>query len=152
MATTKYITEMLKEMNDDPSTVSKYKDSVPLKILFGFAFRPEGKMLLPEGTPPFKKDAAPMGMSRGNLLMELKKLYVFLRKDVSAVRREQLFIQLLESVHPDEAALLIAVKDQALPKLYKKLTHKFVYENGFVPNEPEKKAAKNNGASTRASS
>ena len=149
---TKYVSEMLKEMNEDPSKVSAYKDSVPLKILFGFAYRPEGKMKLPDGDPPFKPDAAPIGMNPTNLLSEIKKLYVFVRDDISKVRREQLFIQLLESVHPDEAKVLLAVKDQDLSKVYKKITHKFAYDNGFVPNPPPEKKAKKDGASTRTSS
>jgi hypothetical protein len=149
---TKYISEMLKEINEDPKNVAKYKDSAALKILFGFAYRPEGKMLLPDGDPPFKPDAAPIGMNPTNLLSEIKKLYVFVRKDISKVRREQLFIQLLESVHPDEANVLLAVKDQDLSKVYKKITHKFAYENGFVPNPPPEKKAKKDGASTRTAS
>lgn len=154
MSNRKFVTEMLKDINEDPKKIVEYKDSVPLKILFGFAFRPEGKMLLPEGAPPYKPDAAPLGMSPGNLLMELKRLYVFLRKDIKASRREQLFIQLLESVHPDEAKLLIAVKDQDIPSVYKSITHKLVYEHGFVPNPPPEKTAKakKDGASARASS
>lgn len=148
---TKYLTEILNEINDDPKKVVNYKDSVPLKLLFGFAFRPEGKFLLPEGEPPYKPDAAPMGMSPGNLMMELKKLYVFVRPDIKAMRREQLFIQLLESVHPDEAKLLLAVKEQNITKIYKKLTHKFVFENGFIPNPPPEKVKKD-GASARAKS
>ena len=149
---TKYISEILKEINEDPKKVEAYKDSVPLKILFGFAYRPEGKMLLPEGDPPFKKDAAPIGMNPTNLLTEIKKLYVFVRQDISRVRREQLFIQLLESIHPDEAKVLLAVKDQDLSKVFKKITHKFAYDNGFVPNPPPEKKAKKDGASTRTSS
>lgn len=149
---TKYISEILKELNDDPKKVANYKDNVALKILFGFTYRPEGKMLLPEGDPPFKKDAAPIGMSPTNLLTEIKKLYVFVRNDIKTVRREQLFIQLLESIHPDEAKVLLAVKDQDLSKVYKKITHKFAYDNGFIPNPPPEKKAKKDGASTRTSS
>jgi hypothetical protein len=149
---TKYMSEMLKEINDDPSKVTSYKDSAPLKILFGFAYRPEGKFKLPDGDPPYKQDAAPIGLNPTSLLGEIKKLYVFLREDISNARREQLFIQLLESIHPDEAKLLLAVKDQDLSKVYKTITHKFVYDNGFVPNAPPEKKAKKDGASTRTSS
>ena len=151
---TKFVTEILTEINDNPKAIEKYKDSILLKLLFGFAFRPEGKFLLPEGDPPFKPDAAPIGMSPANIAMEIKKLYVFCRKDLKPARREQLFIQLLESVHPDEAKLILAIKEQNITKLYKKITHKLVYENGFIPNPPPEKQtkAKKDGASTRADS
>lgn len=151
---TKYMTEILSEINADPKKIADYKNSDQMKILFGFAFRPEGKFLLPEGDPPYRKDAAPLGMTPGNLMMELKKLYIFVRKDLKSSRREQLFIQLLEAVHPDEAKLLLAIKDQNITKLYKSITHKLVYENGFIPNPPPEKTpkAKKDGASARASS
>jgi hypothetical protein len=150
---TKYVTEMLEEINKDPKLIAKYKDSVPIKILFGFAFRPEGKFLLPETDPPYKPDAAPIGMSPANLLMELKKLYVFCRPDLKQLRREQLFIQLLEQVHPSEAKLILAVKDQDITRIYKNITHKLVYENGFIPNPPpEKRKTKKDGASAPADS
>lgn len=139
---TQYLTEILDEINKDPKAITKHKDSVNLKILFGYAFRPEGKFLLPEGTPPFKPDAAPIGMSKTNLIMELKRLYVFCRNDLSNTRREALFIQMLETMHPSEAKLLVAVKDQDIPGLYKKITHKLVYENGFIPNPPPEKPKK----------
>ena len=42
------------------------------------------------------------------------------------MRREQLFIQLLESVHPCEVKVLIGMKDRKLP--YKGVTRKLVAE------------------------
>ena len=139
---TQYLTEILDEINKDPKAITKHKDDTHLKILFGYAFRPEGKFLLPEGTPPFKPDAAPIGMTKTNITMELKRLYVFCRQDLSQNRREALFIQMLETVHPSEAKLLIAIKDQDITGLYKKITHKLVYEAGFIPNPPPEKPKK----------
>lgn len=139
---TQFITEILNEINEDPKKIAKYKGNRVLQDVFNFAFRPEGKFLLPEGEPPYKPDAAPLGMSPGNFAMESQKFYVFCRKDLKPVKREQLFIQLLENVHPSEAKLILAIKDQNLPKLYKKITHKVVYEAGWIPNPPPEKAPK----------
>ncbi|MGA1047362.1 MAG: DUF6433 family protein [Minisyncoccia bacterium] len=129
----KYLTEVLEEINADPKTIEKYKNDVALKILFEYAYLPEKKFDLPEGDPPYKPDDAPIGMSPANLRMEIKRLYIFKREDLKPLRREQLFINLLESVHPDEAKLLLAVKEQKLNKLYKKVTRKVVEEAGFIP-------------------
>lgn len=129
----KYLTEVLEEINSDPKTIEKYKNDVALKILFEYAYLPEKKFDLPEGDPPYKPDDAPIGMSPANLRMEMKRLYIFKREDLKPLRREQLFINLLESVHPDEAKLLLAVKEQKLNKLYKKVTRKVVEEAGFIP-------------------
>jgi len=129
----KYLTEVLEEINSDPKTIEKYKNDVALKMLLEYAYLPEKKFDLPEGDPPYKPDDAPIGMSPANLRMEIKRLYIFKREDLKPLRREQLFINLLESVHPDEAKLLLAVKEQKLNKLYKKVTRKVVEEAGFIP-------------------
>lgn len=129
----KYITEVLEEINSDPKVIEQYKTDMALKILLEYAFIPENKMDLPPGEPPYKPDAAPIGMSPANLRMEMKKLYVFKRQDLKPIKREQLFIDLLENVHPEEAKLLLAVKDQKLSKLYKKITRKVVENAGFIP-------------------
>lgn len=133
---TKYLTEILDEVNKDPSLLAKYRDYVPLKFIFQHAFIPEQKFDLPAGDPPFKPDPAPIGMSPANLIMETKKLYVFTKaKELNRVRKEQLFIQLLENVHPSEAKLLLAVKDQKLNKLYKKVTADLAADYGFIPRQ-----------------
>jgi hypothetical protein len=139
---TKYITEILTEINDDPKKVEMYKTSAALRILFEYAFDPEKKFILPDGEPPYKLDAAPIGMSPANIYQELKKFYVFCRKDLTPVRRETLFIQLLENVHPSEAKLLLAVKEQNLTKLYPKITHKLVHGAGFISVSPPSAAKK----------
>lgn len=131
---TKLITEMLSEINDNPVNITKYKDNGALRLIFEHAFDPNKKFFLPEGDPPFKEDAAPIGMSPANLHMEAKKLYVFCREDLNKVRRESLFIQLLEGLHPLESKLILAVKDQKLTKMYPKITQKLVSE--FFPTVP----------------
>ena len=41
---------------------------------------------------------------------------------LSTVRRETMFIQMLEGLHPDEADILCLVKDKALVRKYPKIT------------------------------
>jgi len=129
----KYLTEVLEEINSDPKTIDNYKTDMAVKLLFEYAYIPEKKFDLPAGNPPYKEDAAPIGMSPANLRMEIKKLYVFLREDLKPIKREQLFIDLLENVHPSEAKLLLAIKEQKLTKLYKKVTRSVVEKAGFIP-------------------
>ena len=139
---TKLVTEMLSEINSDPTTIVKYKDNGALRLIFEHAFDPNKKFFLPEGDPPFKEDAAPIGMSPANLHMEARKLYVFCREDLNKVRRESLFIQLLENVHPSEAKLILAIKDQKLTKMYPKITQKLVSETFPSIPAPEIKEKK----------
>ena len=141
---TKMITEMLEDINKDTSAIDKYKSHAGLKFLFKHAFEKEHKFVLPEGEPPFTQDAAPLGMSPANFLMEMRRLYVFTRTDLNSVKREGLFITLLEALHPSEAKVLIAVKDQNLNKLYPNITYQLVANAGMVnpestPAEPPKR-------------
>jgi len=129
---TKHIPEILKEINDNPKNLNEYINNYAIKMLLQYAFSPNAKLLLPDGSPPYKKDAAPIGMTPANFYQHIKKLYVFLRKDLSAVRREQLFIQMLEGIHESEAEILIAVKDQCLTKLYPNITAKLVASHGII--------------------
>jgi hypothetical protein len=137
----KYLTEMLKEINEDPKAIEKYKGEFLLKVIFAHNFLPNYKMLLPEGEPPFKRADQPLGMTDTNLFVEAKRMYVFIRADLKPFKREQLFVGLLEGIHPTEADVLIAVKDQQLQKMYPKITWKLVSDAGIIP-PPEKKEKK----------
>ena len=141
----KYVTEMLKEINDDPKAIANYKDDAVLKLILQYAFDPSKKMILPEGTPPFKPADEPLGMTPTNLFSEMRRLYVFCRADLKPLKRESLFISMLEGCHPTEAEVLIAVKDQTLHKKYPKITRKLVTDAGFVP--PLEKKAKESATS-----
>ena len=134
----KYLTQMLAEINDNPKAIENYKTEFLLKVVFAHSFLPNYKMKLPEGDPPFKPAAEPMGMTPTNLFSEARRFYVFCREDL---KREGLFISMLEGVHPDEAKVLIAMKEQKLTKMYPKITWKLVSDAGIIP-APEKKVAK----------
>lgn len=129
---------MLKEINDDPKKIDQFKNEFLLKVIFAHNFLPNYKMKLPEGEPPFKPADQPMGMCDTNLFVEAKRFYVFLREDVKPIKRESLFVGLLEGIHPEEAKIVIAVKDQKLQKLYPKITWKLVSDAGIIPAPPEK--------------
>jgi hypothetical protein len=137
----KYLPEMLKEINEDPKAIEKYKNEFLLKVIFAHNFLPTYKMLLPEGEPPFKRADQPLGMTDTNLFVEAKRMYVFIRKDLKAIKREALFVGLLEGIHPSEADIIIATKDQLLQKMYPKITWKLVSDAGIIP-PPEKKEKK----------
>ena len=78
--------------------------------------------MLPEGEVPFEKNEVPIGTDHTSLRKEWKNLYHFVKggnDSLSKTRRETMFIQILEGLHPDEAEILILVKDKALESKYK---------------------------------
>ena len=70
---------------------------------------------LPEGNPPYK----PLDKSfdnQGMFYSEMRRMYIFLegKANLSNARREQLFIEILEQLDPDDAAVLIEAKDRKI--------------------------------------
>ena len=132
----KYLTEILDEANKDVTILEKYRGNAALKFLFMHAFTEEHKFVLPEGDPPYKHDAAPIGMSPANLMQETRKFYVFTKaRELSSLRREALFIQLLENIHPTEATLMLAIKDQKLDVIYTNITADVAADYGFIARQ-----------------
>ena len=76
---------------------------------------------MPPGAPPFKQDVGPIGLTPSHLLRELRILYLFIKggSPVLPRRREQLFQQLLERLHSDEVAIVLALKDGKFPSTYR---------------------------------
>ena len=76
---------------------------------------------LPPGAPPFKQDSGPIGLTPSHLMRELRILYLFLKggAPVKSYRREQLFQQLLERLHSDEVAIVMALKEGKFPSTYR---------------------------------
>lgn len=78
--------------------------------------------LLPEGEVPFNKNEVPIGTDHTSLRKEWRNLYHFVKggnDKLSKTRRESMFIQMLEGLHPDEAEIICLVKDKALTNKYK---------------------------------
>jgi len=132
----KYITEVLKELNGNPKLFeTEYKKSGnggPLGIVFRHAFTNSGRFDLPPGVPPFKESTEPMGMTPGSFIVETKKFHYFTNTKLSATKREMLFVQLCESIHPEEAKILVAIKDQKLHELYPNIAPSVVAKAGFI--------------------
>jgi len=84
--------------------------------------------VVPEGEVPYKENEVPVGTDHTSLRREYKHLYNFVKggnDSLSAIRRESMFIQMLEGLHPEEAKILCLVKDKALASKYK-LTYDIV--------------------------
>jgi len=90
------------------------------------------EFILPEGEPPYEKDDAPAGYSRSSLMNQTRKFRYFVKggpgERVNPLRREKMFIEILESVHPQEAELVVLMKNKKLNGTYKGITKKLVQE------------------------
>ena len=78
--------------------------------------------LLPQGHVPYKENEVPVGTDHTSLRREYRQLYHFVKggnDSLSSLRRETMFIQMLEGLHPEEAKILCLVKDKQLSTKYK---------------------------------
>ena len=104
--------------------VLRNNDSQGLRQLLKAAFDPKITWDLPEGTPPYIANEAPAGTDHTSLLDEVRKLYLFIKggSNIAKVKKETLFIQMLEALHKDDAQVLLDIKDKKLNLVYKGLT------------------------------
>jgi len=93
-----------------------------LKTLFIWNFDDTVISMIPEGDVPYKENEVPVGTDHTSLRREYKHLYNFVKggnDSLSSLRREAMFIQILEGLHPEEARILCLVKDKSLQNKYK---------------------------------
>jgi len=118
--------EILEELNNDITAIVKYKNNAQLKLVLQNNFDSNLKWDLPETSPPFKSAIEPQDMAPSNLTLEVRKFYIFRRKDLKPAQRELLFIQMLERLDAKEQKILLALKNQELTSLYPNITKESV--------------------------
>ena len=126
------------------AVLRKY-DSANLRAFLMCAFNPDIEWLLPEGQVPFIENDAPEGTEHSVLAVECKTIHNYVRKKVlnppagtpewvygntglNDMKRETLFIQLLEGLCAGEAQAMCLAKDRALHRKYKGLNANTVRE------------------------
>ena len=103
----------------------------PLLVLLRLNYDHLLKMDLPDGEPPFRKDTdKPIGYSESSLQLELRRFYVWLEPSTNLpkLKKESLFVNMLEGIHWTEAEALCLAKDRKLHTKYKSLKEDIVRE------------------------
>jgi len=120
------ISEVLQKAHNAKTKAEKIKilqqhNTPALRMVFIINYDDSIVSLMPEGSPPFNKNEAPAGTEHTHLEHEARLLHHFFKggSDLKPMKREQMFIQLLEGLHPDEAEVIIKAKDKQLGKRYK---------------------------------
>ena len=87
--------------------------------------------MLPEGDVPYTPNDAPVGTDHSRLEQEYRGLYRFFKGGADKLpnlKRESMFVQLLEGLAAEEAELMVLVKDGKLSDKYKRITKTVVSE------------------------
>lgn len=132
-----YLPELLREAakaKDDEERIKLLKmfcDRGPeyktlMQYFVELTYHPGVTWALPDGSPPYKEneDAIDPTMAAETLFTAVKKVKYFLnehyKKVENPIRREQLFVQMLETLEQSEAKLLLMMKDKKVDgRVYK---------------------------------
>ena len=110
-----------------------------LEMLLKAAFDPQISWLIPEGDVPYMPNEAPEGTEHTILEREVAKLHNYVQREtedgpivgnpnLNTMKREMMFVQLLEGLSQGEAEVVCLAKDQSLNKKYKGLTANLIKE------------------------
>lgn len=125
----------LKSEKDKIEYLRQHEDNNALMTILAGAYYDGVKWNLPPGEPPYKP-CDPIN-AETFLYGEVRRLYLFCEGGaaLSNLRRESLFVEMLESVHPKDALILLAMKEKKLP--YKGLTKSLISKAfpGLIENE-----------------
>lgn len=118
--------EILKKANESENPVQVLKDYMTkdsrLNPILGYALNPNFKMPLPDGIPPYIPSQHPIGVAPVEILNTHNKLYIMYNRDTRQYKKEEIFVQWVEEMAPEEAELMIRIKDQTLQEAFPNLT------------------------------
>ena len=128
------ISEVIKKASNAKTKAEKIKilkenNSQALRSVLKWNFDSNILSDLPDGEVPYNKNDAPIGTEHTVLEREARGLWRFIKgaNTLSRMKREQLFIQLLEGLHESEAEIVCLVKDKELQSKFR-ITHAVVKE------------------------
>ena len=131
------IAEILQKAHNAKTKSEKVKvlqenNSQALRSLFIWNYDDSVISAIPDGDVPYRPNPAPMGTEHTLLEKEARKFYYFVKggaDNLPSMKKENMFIQMLEGLHEDEAKVLCLVKDKQLGKRYR--ITKAVVETAF---------------------
>ena len=128
------ISEVIKKAYNAKTKNEKIKilqenNTQALRSIFKWNYDVNIQSDLPEGDVPFNKNDAPIGTEHTVLEREYRNLWRFVKgaNSLSRLKREQLFIQLLEGLHESEAEIVCLAKDGLIQTKFR-VTHAVIKE------------------------
>ena len=118
MMRTKSIPEILKECEKLESSEERVKylknnDTRTLRQVIYSAFHPDVDFVFPTTRPDFTVNPGPVGVCESHLYREAKKIKYFIKNFTSSgtkmYKLENVFIEMLESLHETESELLLQI-------------------------------------------
>ena len=130
------VSEVLKKVSNAKTKKEKIDllqtyNTQALRSILIWNYDEEVKSMLPEGDVPYNPNEAPAGTEHTRLAKEYKGLFRFVKggqDKLPNLKRESMFVQLLEGLSAEEAELLCLAKDKKITSKYKRITKAVVQE------------------------
>ena len=121
------ISEVLKKVSNAKTKAEKIDllrsyNTQALRSILIWNYDESVKSMIPEGEVPYTPNEAPAGTEHTRLAKEYRNLFRFVKgghDSLPNLKRETLFVQLLEGLHQAEAEVICLVKDKKLQKKYR---------------------------------
>ena len=130
------ISEILRKVSNAKTKKEKIdllreNNSPALRMLLIWNYDDSVVSEIPEGDVPYTPNEAPVGTDHTRLEQESRGFYCYFKgvdPKLKALKRESMFIQLLEGLSAEEAELLCLIKDGKLTSKYKRITKAVISE------------------------
>jgi hypothetical protein len=145
--TVEYADEVLDKINKAEGDkklelLKQYGTQSPFNYILSLNFDSRVQIDLPEGMPPYKRDESMNpDFFKTTLSREISRMGSLIKgrtMGMPKIKREHIFIQILEGIPPKEADVLVFAKDKALEELYPTITYDLVHS--VFPNYCNKAA------------
>ena len=121
------VTEILQKVSSAKTKKEKVEllqeyNNNALRAVLIINFDESLEFLLPDGEVPFTPNDAPVGTEHTRLAHEYKGLYKYFKggdSSIKGMKREQLFVQLLEGLAEEEANLLVSACNKDIQSKYR---------------------------------
>ena len=110
----------------EKARVLKHYDTKHLRYFLKGSFDDTIEWLVPKGTPPYNPNTHRDSEHVRRHIIKRFKFFVKGGPFITDMKREVMFIRLLETIDPDDAKLLILCKDKEMVGVFKGLTKKLV--------------------------
>ena len=121
------ISEVLKKVSNAKTKAEKIDllrsyNTQALRSVLIWNYDESVKSMIPEGDVPYTPNEAPAGTEHTLLAKEYRNLFRFVKgghDKLPNLKRETMFVQLLEGLHKTEAEVICLTKDKKLQKNYR---------------------------------
>ena len=138
------VAEMLKMISDLPNEIDRQTslatcaDNTVLVMSLKYLFDPNIVFDLPEGDPPYKP--TDFLDQESSYYTDFRRMYLFIKggnPNLTAMKRETIFVQFIEGLDKQDAKLVLAIKDKKSP--YPGITYDLVHRTfpGLLPEKSE---------------